>query len=59
MMVTCPIVGSSDFGLITAVHAFKANALALAVEKVADPLVNVASGIPSDSPIVAMEDAAS
>src|SRR5580704_2849417 len=58
-MVTCPIVGSSDFGLITAVAAFNANAFALAVEKVADPRSSVASGIPASSLTVAMEDAAS
>jgi hypothetical protein len=55
--VTCPIVGSSDFGLITAVDTVKANALALAVENVAVPRRSVASGIPPASPTVAMEDA--
>src|SRR5580704_658598 len=58
-MVTCPIVGSSDLGLITAVNALSEKALALAVEKVADPPSSVASGIPSFSRTVAREEAES
>ena len=57
--VTCPIVGSSDFGLITAVTAFNANAFAFAVENVADPRSSVATGIPPSSFTVAAEEAAS
>src|SRR5208282_1952652 len=57
--VTCPIVGSSDLGLITAVKAFNANACALAVENVPDPDSSVAVGMPPSSPTVAEEDAES
>jgi hypothetical protein len=57
-MVTCPIVGSSDCGLITAVKAFNANAFALEVENVPDPRSSVAVGIPASSLTVAAEDAA-
>jgi|GEM_PF-6137753 len=57
--VTCPMVGASDFGLITAVETFSANAFALAVEKIADPRSSVARGIPLSSLTVAAEDAES
>jgi hypothetical protein len=58
-IVTCPMVGSSDFGLITAVDAFSANAFALAVENMADPRSSVASGVPPSSLTVAEEDSES
>src|SRR5271156_103209 len=58
-MVTCPIVGSSDFGRITAVATFSINAFAFAVENVAEPCNKVAPGIPPSSFTVAMEDFAS
>src|ERR1700690_957269 len=58
-IVTCPIVGSSDFGRITAVAAFNEKALELAVENVADPRSSVAPGIPPSSFTVAAEDAPS
>ena len=58
-IVTCPTVGSSDLGLITAVDAFSANAFTFAVENVAVPRSSLASGIPPSSSTVAMEEAAS
>ena len=58
-IVTCPTVGSSDFGLTTAVNAVSANAFSLAVENVADPRSSVAPGIPPASLTVATEDAES
>ena len=44
--MTCATVGWSLSGRISAVEACNANALALAVEKTAVPLSNVADGVP-------------
>src|SRR5277367_1677532 len=57
--VTCPTVGSSYWGLITAVKAFNANAFALEVENVPDPRSSVAVGVPPSSLTVAAEAAES
>ena len=58
-IVTCPTVGPSDCGLITAVKAFSANAFALEVENVPDPRSSVAVGVPPSSLTVAAEAAES
>src|SRR5580692_4956999 len=58
-IVTSPTVGSSDFGLITAVKAFNANAFALDVENIPVPRSRVAVRIPPPSATVASEEAES
>src|SRR5260370_30760860 len=52
--VTCPMVGWSVFGRITAEATCKEKAFELAVEKVAEPMISVAAGLAASCDKVAM-----